>query len=387
MIDDSPATGKITIWAAANEGKALSALAEEFKKTNPDVTITVTPVSFDELPRKIDTAIASGQVPDIIQPSTGLQSFVAAKGIAPVPKGVVDNSEFFDAAVEAVTFDGVQYAVPWYVTVQSFYYRADLAQRAGVKAPTTWAEALTFGKALQSAGAANGTYIGPRGTIAWQTILPMIYQSGGTVVKDGKFTFDTPEVVRALDHYQAFFRDRISNPQTAYTAPGEMEASFANGTVGSYLTGSYSYDLALDALGGDPSKLAVATLPAGPATGAGYLGGSGLAVMADSDNQETAWKFLRHVSSPESQDAAYQVAGVLPAARAPWTSGAVAKSPTAKTFAAQLEQSIPLPRVLTWTEIRDLLATYAERLARGVTTPQDAAAAIQAEAEKIGTGQ
>ncbi|WP_278235825.1 extracellular solute-binding protein [Isoptericola sp. AK164] len=386
-IDGSPATGEITIWAAENEGRALSATAEEFQAANPDVTITVTPVSFDELPRKVDTAIASGEVPDIIQPSTGLQSYVSAGGIAPVPDGVTDTSDFFDSAVSAVTFDDVLYAVPWYVTVQSFYYRADLAEEAGLDAPTTWEENLEFGAALREDGADSGTFVAPSGTLAWQTILPMIYQAGGSVIDDGEFTLDTPEVVEALGHYQEFFAQDISDVQKVITAAGEIEAAFADGSIGSYMTGSYSYDFALDALGGDASKLGLAPLPEGPVNGMGYIGGSGLAVMADSDNQESAWKFVRHATSPENAVAAYEVSGVLPANQAAWESGALAESPTAETFATQLENSVPLPQVLTWTQIRDLLATYGEQLAREVITPEEAAAEMQREAEAIGTGE
>ena len=87
------------------------------------------------------------------------------------------------------------------------------------------------------------------------------------------------------------------------------------------MTGSYSYEFALSALGGDESKLGVAVLPAGPESGAGYLGGSGLAVLADAPNKDAAWKFVRYATSAEGEQAAFTVSGVLPAARAAWESG------------------------------------------------------------------
>lgn len=386
-IDDSPATGEVTIWAAENEGNALTALAEEFQKDNPDVTITVTPVSFDELPRKVDTAIASGQVPEILQPSTGLQSFVAAGGIAPVPDDLVDYDQFFDVAVDAVTFDELPYAVPWYVTVQSFFYRADLAEAAGVEAPTTWEDSLEFGKALTAAGAGSGTWYPATGVGAWQSILPLIYQAGGDITVDGEFTLDTPEVIDALTQYQRFFTDGISNVEANYPGPGEILGAFANGEVGSFVLGSWAYEFGLDALGGDTSKIGVVELPAGPAGGQGYLGGSGLAVMEDAKNKEAAWKFIRFLSTEAGAQTTYDVAGVLPSVESAWDSGALAESPTAPIFAAQLEEAVPLPKLLTWTEIRDMISTYAEQLAREVITPEEAAAAMQAAAEDIGTGE
>ena len=127
-IDNSPATGEINIWAFGAEGAALEAIAADFEAENPDADVIITPVPNDELPRKVDTALATGNVPDILQPSTALPTYVGTGGFATVPNGVFDEDAFFPGAVEAGQVDGEQYAVPWYVNVQSLFYRTDLAE-------------------------------------------------------------------------------------------------------------------------------------------------------------------------------------------------------------------------------------------------------------------
>ncbi|MBR7741699.1 extracellular solute-binding protein [Phycicoccus sp. BSK3Z-2] len=387
-VDDSPAEGDLTVWAFTNQAAAVEQISEGFVAENPDVSVSVTPVSVDELPRKLETAIASGEVPDIIQPSTGLQTYAETGGIAPVPEDLMDWDAFFPGAIDTVTFDEVKYAVPWYVTVFGFYYRADLAEEAGVEAPTTWDEVLDFAAALESSeGMANPYFQFQSGTAAWQTLVTYMYSAGAELVVDDEFDFDSPEVVAALEYYQQVFADEYTNINFAPTAVGEVEAAFADGRVGSYVTGSYSYDVALEALGGDDSKIGVVPLPAGPAGGNAYLGGSGLAVTADSQNKDAAFKLLRWMSTPESQQELYEVSSVLPAATGAWESGPLAESESGRAFAAQLENSTALPAVETWTRVREVLATYAEQLARQVITPEDAAAAIQQEAAAIGTGR
>lgn len=386
-VDDSPATGDLTVWAFTNQAAAMEKIAANFQDENPDVSVTVTSVPVDELPRKLETAIASGQVPDIIMPSTGLQTYVASGGIAPVPEGLLDWDEFFPGAVAATTFDDTIYAMPWYVTVSAFYYRTDLAEAAGLSAPETWEDVAEFATAMNDTqGTQIGYYEPPNATGAWQTIVNYLYQSGAEIIVDDEFNFDTPEVVEALEFYQSFFVDGLTDATRVQTAVGEVEAWFADGQVGSYMTGSFSYDVALEALGGDASLLGLAPLPAGPAGSDGYLGGSALAVMEDAKNADAAWKLLRFASTAESQQITFEVGGVLPAGRAAWETGVLADSVEGEAFAAQLENSVPLPAVANWTRVRDVIATYAEQLAREVITPEEAAASIQNEAAAIGTG-
>lgn len=383
-VDDSPATGEVQVWAFGAEGEALTGLAERFEEQNPDVDIVITPVPNDELPRKVEAAVATGNVPDIVQPSTALPSYVATGGLAPVPEGLVDQDDFFTGAVEAVTFDGVAYAVPWYVTVQALYWNQNLATEAGVEAPETWDETNEFGIALREAGADRGLHTFSDPVNSWQAILGYIYQAGGDVLDGEEFTLDTPEVVTALEQYSFLFESGASDP-AFQPELGEMPLQIAEGDLGALSSGSFLYEYLLEAVD-SPDEIGVSKLPAGPEGSVSYLGGSGLSVFTDAPNPDAAWKFIRFLSEPESQQEFYELAGVLPAAQAAWDSGRFASEPVFEQFREQLEVSRSTPSITTWLQIRSIISETGEQVARGLLTPEEAAERMQTEAEAVGIG-
>ncbi|MBE1592117.1 extracellular solute-binding protein [Nonomuraea angiospora] len=388
-VDSSPATGKIQVWAFANEGEALEAIATDFEAANPGTDVVITPVPNAELPRKVDTAVATGNVPDIVQPSTALPTLVSTGGLAPVPAGVMDDAQFFPGAVEAGTVNGTRYAVPWYVTVQGLYYRTDLVKAAGVKPPATWGDVLGFGKALKSRGVKVG-YAAPfTPEDSWQLLLPLIYQEGGSVLKGDAFTFDTPQVITAFTTYQKLFTSGAATTDYAPTQPGETETDVVKGDVGAATSGSFFYGYlrqTAKANGTDPDLIGVAALPAGSDNNDSYLGGSGLSVFKEAPNAAGAWKFIRYLTQPKVQAKFYTTAGVLPAATAAWQNEPLSADPALTTFRKALQTARATPPIVTWTEIRKAMSEYGEQLARGKITPEQAATQLQQRAASIGIG-
>ncbi|WP_433519213.1 extracellular solute-binding protein [Nonomuraea sp. CA-143628] len=388
-IDNSPATGKIQVWAFANEGKALEAIATDFEAANPGTDVVITPVPNEELPRKVDTAVATGNVPDILQPSTALPSLVATGGLASVPADVMDDAQFFPGAVEAGTVNGTRYAVPWYVTVQALFYRTDLAKAAGVKPPAGWGDVRGFADALKARGVDVG-YAAPfTPENSWQLLLPLIYQEGGTVLNGKTFTFDTPQVIAAFTTYQKLFTSGAATTAYAPTQPGEAETDVVKGDVGATTSGSFFYGYlrqTAQANKTNPDLIGIAPLPAGSDNNDSYLGGSGLSVFKEAPNPAGAWKFVRYLTQPKVQAKFYSTAGVLPAATAAWQNEPLSTNPALATFREALQSARATPSIVTWIEVRKAMSEYGEQLARGKITPEKAAAQLQQRAATIGIG-
>lgn len=179
-IDDSPATGDITIWAMGEEGENLGAFSKTFTDANPDANVTVTTIPWADVMTKYQTAVAAGTVPDAIMiGSSFLPAMVAAGGLAAVPDGVVDTGTLNETAADSTVVDGVSYAVPWYVETRVLYYRSDLAKAAGMSAPTTWKELSDFATGFKNAGAQYGIQL-PMGDAedSTQVIMPFYAQAG-----------------------------------------------------------------------------------------------------------------------------------------------------------------------------------------------------------------
>ena len=112
-----------------NEGDLLGDFVEGFKEENPDVNITVTAIPWASAHDKIQTAIAAGTVPDVIQMGTTWMADFADT-FAPVPENF-DLSDFSAGPLEAGQVNGEQLGVPWYVDSHVLYYRTDIAEQAG----------------------------------------------------------------------------------------------------------------------------------------------------------------------------------------------------------------------------------------------------------------
>lgn len=388
-IDNKPATGTINVWAMGTEGELLSKLTSEFEKANPDATVKVTAVPWQDYAKKIETAVASGSTPDATMVgSSDLASFVSAGGLETVPKNLVDSSVFFPGAQSSTEIAGASYAVPWYVETRVLFYRKDLAAAAGVTAPKSWDEFKSFAKALQSEGAKWGFSVSTGAAYSWQAVLPYMWQAGAKLTDTDlrKFTFNTPEAQAGLEHYKSLFTDGIAS-QSGPVNLGEVEPKFVSGEVGSFLSGPWETGLLTQAGGPDfMSKVGMSVVPAGPKAGTSYIGGSHFSVFKDAKNRDAAWKLIRWLSSNEAQQKWFDISGDLPAVQGAWKSGPIADNANLKVFGEQLNNAQNAPAVTTWTQVGALVDSEAEKVAKGTVAPDAALKELDAAANKVGTG-
>jgi multiple sugar transport system substrate-binding protein len=95
-VDDSPATGTVTLWAPDGDATELDSVLAGFKEQNPELDLQITLVPSDEYNTKLQTAIAAGTTPDIAFLYTEAQTqFLATQAFTPVPDGLVDPGSFF----------------------------------------------------------------------------------------------------------------------------------------------------------------------------------------------------------------------------------------------------------------------------------------------------
>jgi len=386
-IDDKPATGEVTIWAMGNEGELLDQLASKFEDENPDVTINVTAVPWDSAHSRIATSIAGGETPDIsMLGTTWVGEFAATGALEPTPEGLVDEAAFFEGSWGTAVVDEVAYGVPWYVDSRVLYYRTDLAEAAGVEAPTTWDEYKAFALALKEGGATSGVSLPPGGFDSWQYVAPLAWQAGGDILsEDGtEFTFDTPEWAEAFEFYKSFFDEGAS--EAVRLEGGEIEQKFIDGSVGSFFSGPFHVGL-LREQGGEEfaDKFAVAQVP-GADTRTSFTGGGNLAVFGDSENRDASWKFVRWLSQPETQLAWYDISTVLPSVESAFEDPIFADDPYLSVFAEQLADSKAPPAIPTWAQVSAVIDQELEKVTRGDQTVDAALKAIQQQAETIGTG-
>lgn len=390
-IDDSPATGTVTVWAPSGDADTLDEVLTAYKARNADLTIDLTIIPDAEYNTKLQTAIAAGSQPDVsFVYLEGQSQFTGTGAFSSVPDDLVDENIFFPGAWSAGEVDGVTYSVPWYVYTRTLMFRSDLAEDAGVTAPETWGDMIPFATALQDAGAEYGIGVDVGyDTYTGQALATLALSSGAQFTNaDGtEWDLDSPEMLAATEYYSSFYSSGVSSPD----GPQFMDQQpwLIDGKVGALLSGPWVINQ-LDATAGEvgwaADHISTALLPAGDSGSIGQIAGGSWAVSSTSKNSDSAWKLVREITDTEVQVAQYKANGSLPAVSAAWEDPAIADQPLLDAFFTQLESAQPLPQETTWSQVTTIMGTEFERAARGDATPAEVLEAIQSQAESLGLG-
>lgn len=141
----------------SGDGRVLSGLLREFEQRHEGLTVReeLLPADSDRQHQYYAMNLDGGKAPfDLLGIDTiWAQEFAKAGWIAPLDGllAPVDREEFFPGPIEAATFNGRLYAVPWYVDAGVLYYRRDLLDHHGLEAPRTWLELAHIAKVVLDA--------------------------------------------------------------------------------------------------------------------------------------------------------------------------------------------------------------------------------------------
>jgi multiple sugar transport system substrate-binding protein len=377
------ATGTITMWAMGNEGELLPEFVKKFEAANPGVKVEVTAVPWDSSYQKFQTAIASGNVPDVAM-MPGLPVFKDA--FAPVPEAI-DTNDMYPGAVSTGTIDRRLLEVPWYVDVRVLYYRKDLARKAGWdKPPATWDELRQMAQDLQKkAGATWGIRMPAGSTGSFISTLWMAWSNGAELMNgdQSKWTLDTPEFASAYEYLASYFKQGIADPN-ADAAPAAAAKEFMTGATPMLVTGPFMRG-AIAQAGGDKFKnmYATAPLPAGKSS-TSFVGGANLVVFKAAKNPDSAWKLVQWLGQAQTQVEWYKVSGDLPAVQSAWQDAALTADPTLAAFAEQLKTAKAPPQVVGFDKVGAAGDSAIEQIIKSRTPVADALRQLQQQADRIG---
>ena len=334
---------------------------------------------------KIQTAIAAGTVPDVIQMGTTWMADFA-DAFAPVPENF-DLSDFSAGPLEAGQVNGEQLGVPWYVDSHALYYRTDIAEQAGWDhAPETLDELRQMAEDVKQVdGVENGMYISPSGADSWQGTLWAFFSSGVSLMDDeGNWTLDTPEMHEATEYIDGFFKDGITGTNLDVT-PGVSITQFVNGQT-PIMTGGPTTISQIADQGGDPDTYATAVIPKGVSS-TSFVGGADFVVMDEAANPDAGWKFIQWMTEPETQVEWYKTATVLPSSQSAWEDEVLAGDEKLVAYGEQLKSTQAPPAVPTWAQVSAAGDRIMEQIYKGQLSVDEGLKNLQAEAESIGTGE
>jgi multiple sugar transport system substrate-binding protein len=385
-VSSGKATGTVSVWAMGTEGEKLPELAKQFEAANPGVKIQVTAIPWSAAHDKFATAITAGKTPDAAMVGTTWMGEFAKQALDATP-ATIDKSSFFEGAQKTTEVGGTSYGVPWYVETRLVFYRKDLAAKAGYTTlPTDWAGLKAMAAAMQAkAGAKWGINLQPGGTGSWQTVMPFAWSNGASIATDDDktFTLDTPEMTEAVKYYQSYFTDGIAAKQLP---DGSIEPNFVNGSIPMFISGPWEMG-AVEKLGGSGFKDKYGVMPLPKQKSAtSFVGGSDLVVFKNSQNRDSAWKFVQWLSEPKTQVSWYQLSTDLPSVTGAWKDPALSADVKLAAFGKQLQDAKAPPAIANWEQVAAAFDTQMEKVTKSGEDPATALKTLQSQAGSIGTG-
>jgi multiple sugar transport system substrate-binding protein/raffinose/stachyose/melibiose transport system substrate-binding protein len=150
----------MTFWhnSTTGEGKAYwDATVADFEAANPGVKITIQAIQNEDMDGKLQTALNSGDAPDIFMARGGgkLADVVTAGQAQEITVDDATKAAVGDAAFSAFTVDGKVYGMPMSILPGGIYYSKDLFTQAGITGtPATIADLEADVQKLKDAGIA-----------------------------------------------------------------------------------------------------------------------------------------------------------------------------------------------------------------------------------------
>lgn len=352
--------GTIEFWDT-NANPRLSAewdkLIERFEKANPDIDVKYVGLPNSSYLQKVNNALATGQVPDVLLIGNDVASLIAQKALAPLDDAY--KTAGLDAKLDPKmvenerrnSADKVLYKLPLSALSDVIWYRTDWLKKAGLKEPASYDEFFATAKALTKPGSNQFGFAFRGGPGAMPPMFAMTYGMSGVgefITKDGQATLDKPENVAAFKKYISLYAT-VSAKADLSNDYAKIVAEFDGGSAWAthHNLGSYQDHVktlgAANVAGVQPFPNADGVITAtAPAV-------SGLGVLAKSKNKAAAWKFAEFMSTEGNSqwvETVGQVPASLEAQKAPWLSKAQPLTEIVKTAANPKTQYIQLPTYL-----------------------------------------
>src|ERR671932_374413 len=219
------------------------------------------------------------------------------------------RSDFVNAAIQSVTYQGKIWGVPWFTDAGLLWYRKDLVEDSGFsEAPKTWDELKEMArKTSEDSGTKFGfVFQGAEYEGAVVDGLEYIWTSGGQVLTDsGEVVADQPDPIAGLKMERSMIEDGVAPIAVVNYKEPETHTAFLNGSAVFCRNWPYMYGLLKDPGQSQitPDQVEITRLPRneGGQSQSG-LGGWNMYINAASKGKlDAIWEFIQFMSAPEQQ--------------------------------------------------------------------------------------
>ena len=271
----------------------MKALIAAFEKGNPGVKVNLTTAPFDTYFTKLQTDIAAGSAPDVLE--TNFENFatLASKGVLrPEALDAAGRSAFYPAALNAFKYKGQQYALPISFSTVVLFYNKALFDKAGAQYPAAswkWQDVINAAQKINNPAQKVWGIYQP---VQFWEFYKVAQQMGSGMRVSPTVQIDTPQNRLALHYLVDKVQVSKVMPTDAQLSGVANEDLFLNGQLGMLVSGVWMFD-----------KFSKAAFPwdisvePGNARKATHFFSNAAAVSAASKNPEAAQKWVTFLAS------------------------------------------------------------------------------------------
>ena len=298
---------ELKIWVPEEEVEITDQMVQKFDETHDefDISYEIAVVGIDEAPQALETDADTAA--DIFYTPSGGVGDLAAKGLLlPITKDIDSlKADLPESAVNAVTIDGLTYAVPFSPNTFFMYYNKDLFTEEEVKSlDTMLAKDLgegmwNFSTQLTNSWYAEMFFLGNGCTL---------FGADGTQADDCSFN--------DANGYAAgeYMIDLASNSKYLEDADGVGGNAFKEGKLGAVTSGAWSAPEFKEALG---DKVGAVALPVANIGGkdvqlSNFVDFKTITVKSNTQYPLAAQQLAVYMASPESCLVRYNQQGDVP---------------------------------------------------------------------------
>jgi multiple sugar transport system substrate-binding protein len=388
---------KMTIWGSESDPEVYQARLDLFQAENPNINVEIVYIPSDYA-QKVQTMIAGGTPPDIMQLAEDVHGYSSKGQVLSLTPYLEQYDVDLDARyggsglVEAYSWGEDLYAMPDRGGALIMYYNKDMFDAAGIDYPTqawTWDDFLKAAEAMTIREGGDVVQYGFAAGDWWPWWMSFIYQNGGRLIdENGNPTVNTPEVVEALEFYtDLMYEYEVAPTPEDYANLGvnSPDPLFAQGKVAMITTGFWNvgslqevedinWDIAPIFQNEERATVAF---------------GSGLAVSADTEYPEAAFKVVEFLTSEAGQMPIIEMKQDMPTniqalnsetfKETQWSATPIRM----ETMAESAEAVFPLPLIPEWNEMLDVFGDNLSEVFLGQTEVAPTVETIQAQLEEL----
>ncbi|WP_102191641.1 sugar ABC transporter substrate-binding protein [Microbacterium aurantiacum] len=325
------ASSKLTVWVDAERVDALQGAADAYEdKTG--VKVDLVGKSVDDMKDDFIQQVPTGKGPDVVMGAHDWLGELSTNGvIAPLELGD-SSADYLPVALQAATYDGTVYMLPYAVENIAVLRNADLVPAA----PTSFDDMIAKGAFVVEQGAEGNPY----------HLYPFQTAFGAPVFgTDDSGSYDSSDLQLGSEGGFAF-AGWLAAQGTAGTLNTDIDGEiakqqFLDGTAAFWLTGPWNVGAAVDA----GINVAIDPIPSPTAeTASPFAGVKGFFVSAESKNKVAANDFLvNYIGTEDVQLELFKAGNVLPALTA--AADSAASDPIIAGFQAVGADAVPMPAI------------------------------------------